>query len=112
LPAAAFSLGGAASGRRRRSNLLDLTTPAVWRCSLRSAASHLDTAIALNPHYAEAFNNRGNALYELGRFGEALASCEKAIALKPDYAEAFNVQAVPFMTSTAATRRWRAGKGS
>ena len=34
------------------------------------------------------FNNRGNALRELKRFDEALASYDKALALKPDYAEA------------------------
>src|SRR5262249_28341355 len=40
--------------------------------------------------YPEAFSNRGNALTELKRFDEALASYDKAIALKPDYAEAFS----------------------
>jgi len=47
-------------------------------------------AIALKPDYAGAFNNRGNALQELGRTDEALASYNQAIALKPDDADAFN----------------------
>ena len=34
------------------------------------------------------YNNRGNALQELKRFDEALASYDKALALRPDYAEA------------------------
>ena len=42
------------------------------------------------PDYAEALNNRGNALQELTRPDEALASYDKALALKPDYAEALN----------------------
>jgi predicted O-linked N-acetylglucosamine transferase (SPINDLY family) len=42
---------------------------------------------------AEAFNNRGNALKEVDRPGEALASYDRAIALRPDYAEAFNNRA-------------------
>ena len=42
----------------------------------------------MKPDYAEAHNNRGNALMDLKRPAEALASCDKAIALKPDYAEA------------------------
>ena len=33
-------------------------------------------------------SNRGNALYELKRFDEALASCDRALTLRPDYPEA------------------------
>ena len=47
-------------------------------------------AIALKPDFAEAYNNRGNALWDLQRPVEALASYDKAIALKPDYAEAYD----------------------
>jgi len=49
-----------------------------------------DSAIARNPDYAEAHNNRGVALYTLSRFDEAIVSFRKAIALKPGMAEAFN----------------------
>ncbi|NJD33993.1 MAG: tetratricopeptide repeat protein [Betaproteobacteria bacterium] len=45
-------------------------------------------AIRVNPNVAEAYNNRGNALLDLGRPEEALASYDKALALEPDYAEA------------------------
>ena len=48
------------------------------------ALASYDKAIALKPDYAEAYNNRGNALKDLKRFEEALASYDKAIALKPD----------------------------
>ena len=44
----------------------------------------------LKPDFAEAYNNRGNALRDLKRPEEALASYDRAIALKPDYAEAYN----------------------
>jgi predicted O-linked N-acetylglucosamine transferase (SPINDLY family) len=43
----------------------------------------------MKPDYAEAYINRGNALKDLKRLDEALASYDKAIALKPDYAEAY-----------------------
>ena len=40
-----------------------------------------DRAIALRPEYAEAHDNRGNALIDLKRPEEALASYDKVIAL-------------------------------
>jgi protein O-GlcNAc transferase len=40
--------------------------------------------------YADALYNRGNALYELRRFEEALASYDHAVAVRPDYAEALS----------------------
>jgi hypothetical protein len=42
----------------------------------------------LKPDFAEAHNNLGNTLKELGRLDEAEASYTQAIALKPDFAEA------------------------
>jgi hypothetical protein len=49
-----------------------------------------DRAIALNPNYAEAHNNRGHQLRALGRLDEALASYDRAVAQKPEYAGALN----------------------
>lgn len=40
------------------------------------------------PAYAEAHNNLGVVLKDLGRTDEAVASCRRAIAIKADYAEA------------------------
>ena len=54
------------------------------------ALASYDMAIALKPDFAEAYSNRGNALWDLQRPVEALASYDKAIALKPDYAEAYD----------------------
>ena len=41
----------------------------------------------MKPDYAEAHNNLGNTLKELGRLDEARASYTQAIALKPDYVD-------------------------
>ena len=54
------------------------------------ALASYERAIALQPHFAEAFYSRGNAFRELRRPDEALVSYDRAIALRPDYAEAFN----------------------
>ncbi|MGD1850922.1 MAG: tetratricopeptide repeat protein, partial [Cyanophyceae cyanobacterium] len=36
------------------------------------------------PDYHEAWSNRGIALGNLGRFEEAIASCDQALEIKPD----------------------------
>jgi tetratricopeptide (TPR) repeat protein len=49
-------------------------------------------ALAIKPDYAEAHNNLGNALKDLGRAEEAVASFRKALDVKPDNAKAhFNL---------------------
>jgi predicted O-linked N-acetylglucosamine transferase (SPINDLY family) len=45
-------------------------------------------ALEIASNDAEAYNNLGITLQELGRLEDAEASCKKAIKLKPDYAEA------------------------
>ena len=49
--------------------------------------ANYDRAIQLEPHHAQAYYNRGNALRESKRLDAALASYDRAIQLKPDYAE-------------------------
>ena len=44
----------------------------------------------LRPDFAEALNNRSNALRELNRFEEALASYDRALAVTADHAHAFS----------------------
>ena len=45
--------------------------------------------ITIKPDYAEASNNMGNALQDLGKLEEAIDVFNKAIAIKPDFAEAY-----------------------
>jgi len=49
-----------------------------------------DQSIQLKSDYAEAWSNRGNALQDLKRYEEALASHERALEIKPDYHEAWS----------------------
>ena len=49
----------------------------------------ISKAIGLNANVAAAHSNLGNALMDLKRLTEALASYDQAIALKPDSAEAY-----------------------
>jgi protein O-GlcNAc transferase len=45
-------------------------------------------ALAINPDYVEALNNRGHLLKDEGEWEAAIASFSRAVALKPDYADA------------------------
>ena len=48
-----------------------------------------DQSIQLKPDYAEAWNNRGNALHDLKRYEEAITDYDKALNLKPDHHQAW-----------------------
>ncbi len=57
---------------------------------LEEAAASYRQALRLKPDYAEAHNNLGVVLKELGQLDEAVASYQQALRLKPDYAQAHN----------------------
>ena len=52
------------------------------------AVQQIDLALQTKRSDADAYNNRGNALKELKRLDDAVASYERAIALRPSFAEA------------------------
>jgi hypothetical protein len=54
------------------------------------AKKYWDRAIAANPQMAEAYNNRGLALYNLQKHQQAIEDFSQAIRIKPEYAEAYN----------------------
>jgi tetratricopeptide (TPR) repeat protein len=53
------------------------------------ALAAYDQALGLAPNYADAYNDKGNALDSLGRGKEALAAYDQAISLTPNYANAY-----------------------
>jgi tetratricopeptide (TPR) repeat protein len=61
---------------------VDLKRPA-------DALASYDKAIALKPDFAEAHNNRGNALTDKGDLAAAVESYNRALHIKPDYAECY-----------------------
>ena len=54
------------------------------------AKNYWDKAIAANPKNAEAYNNRGLALYELKLYQQAIEDFSQALRINPQYAEALN----------------------
>ena len=55
---------------------------------MQEAVASYNKVIQIKPDYAEAYNNRGNALKDLWQLDEAVASYSKAIQIRPDFAEA------------------------
>ena len=53
------------------------------------ALDFINKAIKINPNFAEAYNERGNALYELKQLQLAIKSYNQAIKLNPKYADAY-----------------------
>jgi tetratricopeptide (TPR) repeat protein len=49
-----------------------------------------DKAIELDPKYADAWYNKGNALNSLGKYEEAIENFDKALKIDPNYASAWN----------------------
>jgi tetratricopeptide (TPR) repeat protein len=74
----------------------DLSELYVARCAEYNGKGDSDRAIAdcneslrLNPQYALAFNNRGNAYKNKGQNDRAIQDYDQAIRLDPQYADAF-----------------------
>ena len=55
-----------------------------------AAVKSYEKAFAINPDYAEAHNNLGVTLKELGQLDDAVKSYKKALAINPEYAVARN----------------------
>ncbi|NJR21813.1 MAG: serine protease [Richelia sp. CSU_2_1] len=56
----------------------------------RGAIADFDRAIALNPNYFEAYNDRGWARYELGDKQGAIADYDRTLKINPNFALAYN----------------------
>jgi Flp pilus assembly protein TadD len=54
------------------------------------AIAHYQTALQINPHYAEAHNGFGILLAQQGQSAEAIRHFQKALEIKPDFAAAHN----------------------
>ena len=59
----------------------------MLRKRFEEAVVCFDAAIRINPNYAQAYCNRGNAFEKMGRLDEALASCNGALNLSAGNAE-------------------------
>ena len=63
---------------------------ALWNIDLKKAIEYLNNAIHIDPDSAVAYNNRGNAYFQIGQQQRAIEDYNEAIRLYPGYAEAYN----------------------
>ncbi|WP_054109065.1 tetratricopeptide repeat protein [Novosphingobium sp. AAP83] len=74
------------------------TSPLLWNIlaagrqalgQLAEAISAYQRAIELQPAYADAYNNMGNALKDQGKLDAAISAYRRALEIKPAYADAY-----------------------
>jgi tetratricopeptide (TPR) repeat protein len=82
----------------------NLGTLELMRGAPLASLPHFDQAITLSPGYSEAINNRGVALFQLGRIDEAVAAHRRAVET-----DAYNYQAY-FNLGIAYTAAGRRGE--
>ena len=70
-----------------------------------AAMIHFEKAIELNPNYAEAYNNWGVVLDELGKYEEAIEKYEKAKALAKEQGLISIVETIDQAIALAKSRR-------
>ncbi len=68
----------------------NLGTIASQKGDFDEALKFYEQAIMINPNYAGAYSNRGNAFKELNRFEEALLSYDSAVELDSNYVDAYS----------------------
>jgi tetratricopeptide (TPR) repeat protein len=74
----------------RASLLLELGNILRAAKEYEAAIARFDQALKFQPDDHQAWNNRGNALFNLGQLEEAISSFDQALKIKPDYHEAWN----------------------
>jgi Flp pilus assembly protein TadD len=68
----------------------DLASVLAMQGRVAEATGHYQTALEINPHYAEAHNGFGILLAEQGQSAEAIQHFQRALEIKPDFAAAHN----------------------
>ena len=87
----AIRLGNLTEGANRsRRHAQPHRPPASGRRAVPQAAGAAWPAIAIEPEFADAFNNLGNSLNSQRRTDEAVAAYRRAIELNPNFAEPYN----------------------
>ena len=66
------------------------------KADYETAVRDISKAIELNPNLAEAYNNRGLAYNNLGKYNEAIIDLDKAIELNPKLTAAYDNRGIAY----------------
>ena len=83
-------LGSGIGSAQDASTLFDTGSGYLKEAKFDKAIAALSEAIGLDPDYAEAYNNRGLALYEKKEYAQALKDFKQAITINPNDEKAHN----------------------
>jgi len=70
--------------------LIQLGTASAMAGFFSDAIKRFDQIIQANPNYANAYFNKGRALFLQKKFDEAIESYQETISVQPDYYQAYN----------------------
>ena len=74
---------------------------------IEQAIAHYQQAISIDPMFADAYSNMGNAYNDLNRLEDAIKSYTTAIRLKPTFADAYANLANAYKRADALTMQLR-----
>ena len=63
---------------------------------LNKAISDYTNAIKINPKYAEAYNNRGNAFFKERNFEEAISDYTKALEINSNFIQSYRNRGIAY----------------
>jgi tetratricopeptide (TPR) repeat protein len=79
-----------AASRKTAIKTQDSSDTIAIQLKITEKVENYNKVIQLNPDDALAYNNRGNAYFNLGQYQRAIEDYNEAIRLKPDDALAYN----------------------
>ena len=84
----------------------DEATVNVNKGQFDKSISDSTKAIEINPKFAEAHSNRGNAYWGMGQYDKAISDYNKALEINPNFAMAYNNRGFVYFFKKEYEKAW------